>query len=41
LLYIFVSFRIKVDIIVHYMTTARSADINKGDLEWPWMPYST
>jgi len=24
-----------------YMTTARSVGINKGDLEWPWMLYST
>jgi len=23
------------------MTTAPSADIKNGDLEWPWMPYST
>jgi len=23
------------------MTTARSTDINNGDLEWPWMPRCT
>jgi len=41
--YIFVSFRNNVGIIEHYEDTPFwfSADTNKNDLEWPWMPDST
>jgi len=42
-MHVFVSFGNNVDMVVHYDNNLFwiSADTNKDDLEWPWMPNSS